>query len=60
VGQGSVVVGGCGRDAPHGFTDIVHVQRLKPFAPREDAVNIADFYEPSSPDSDNVPSGHSE
>ena len=37
-----------------GFTDIVHVQRLKPFTPREDAVNLQDFYNPLTPASEIV------
>jgi hypothetical protein len=31
---------------PAGFNDIVHTQRLKPFAPRADAVSFDDFYDP--------------
>jgi hypothetical protein len=31
---------------PTGFNDVVHVQRLKPFAPRTDALSIDDFYNP--------------
>jgi hypothetical protein len=31
---------------PTGFNDIVHVQRLKPFRPRQDALNFSDFYDP--------------
>jgi hypothetical protein len=31
---------------PTGFNDVVHVQRLKPFAPRTDALSFNDFYDP--------------
>ena len=40
--------------AAGGFTDIVHVQRLKPFTPRGGAVNLQDFYNPLTPASEIV------
>ena len=30
----------------NGFNDIVHIQRLKPFQPREDAISFDDFIDP--------------